>query len=120
MKTESSDKECLPVFIPRSTTSTEANLTGSWRFLRPRYDEKTAPCSAGCPTGEDIGRIEMLTAQGQFKEAWETILKENPFPAVCGRVCYHPCQTVCNRGEFDDAIATAWNGFSPTPPRATN
>lgn len=105
MKSESSGKGALPVFIPRSTTSTESNLTGSWRFLRPRYDEKTAPCSAGCPTGEDIGRIEMLVAQGQFKEAWETILKENPFPATCGRVCYHPCEAVCNRGDFDDAIA---------------
>ena len=105
MNNETSGRMQSPVFIPRSSTSTEANLTGSWRFLRPRYDEKTAPCSAGCPTGEDIGRIEMLAAQGQFKEAWETIRKENPFPAVCGRVCYHPCEGVCNRGEFDDPIA---------------
>lgn len=85
--------------------STESNKTGSWRFLRPRYDEKTAPCSTACPAGEDIARIEMLTTQGLFKEAWETILKENPFPAVCGRVCYHPCEGRCNRGEFDEAIA---------------
>ncbi len=95
----------IPLLIPRSSTSTEGNLTGSWRFLRPCYDEKTAPCSTGCPTGEDIGRIEMLTAQGQFKEAWETILLENPLPAVCGRVCFHPCEAVCNRAEFDKAVA---------------
>ncbi|NLI33851.1 MAG: hypothetical protein GX422_13900, partial [Deltaproteobacteria bacterium] len=69
-----------PLYIPRSFTSTEENKTGSWRFLRPRYDEKTAPCSVSCPAGEDIGRIEMLVAQGLFKEAWETILQENPFP----------------------------------------
>jgi len=94
-----------PLFIPRSHLTTESNKTGSWRFLRPRYDEKTAPCSAACPAGEDIGRIEMLTTQGLFKEAWETILKENPFPGVCGRVCFHPCEQVCNRGEFDEAIA---------------
>jgi NADPH-dependent glutamate synthase beta subunit-like oxidoreductase len=95
-----------PIHImPRSTLSTEANKTGSWRYLRPRYDEKTAPCSAACPAGEDIGRIEMLTAQGLFKEAWETILRENPFPGVCGRVCFHPCERSCNRGEFDDPIA---------------
>ncbi|HBD08765.1 MAG TPA: glutamate synthase, partial [Syntrophobacteraceae bacterium] len=85
--------------------TTESNKTGSWRFLRPRYDEKTAPCSAACPAGEDIARIEMLTAQGLFKEAWETVLQENPFPAVCGRVCFHPCETACNRGEFDEPIA---------------
>ncbi|SHE55879.1 NADPH-dependent glutamate synthase beta chain [Desulfacinum infernum DSM 9756] len=91
--------------IPRSFTTTESNKTGSWRFLKPRYDEKTAPCSAACPAGEDIARVEMLVAQGLFKEAWETILQENPFPAVCGRVCFHPCEGVCNRKEFDDAIA---------------
>lgn len=94
-----------PVFISRSLTTTEANKTGSWRFLRPRYDEKTAPCSAACPAGEDIGRIEMLATQGLFKEAWETILQENPFPAVCGRVCYHPCEGICNRKDFDEAVA---------------
>lgn len=99
------DLKTPPVFIPRSHLTTESNKTGSWRFLRPRYDEKTAPCSAACPAGEDIGRIEMLTAQGLFKEAWETVLKENPFPGVCGRVCFHPCEEVCNRGEFDEAIA---------------
>ncbi|MBP1720953.1 MAG: porD, partial [Deltaproteobacteria bacterium] len=91
--------------FPRSYISTEANKTGSWRFLKPRYEEKTAPCSAACPAGEDIARVEILTTQGMFKEAWETILRENPFPAVCGRVCYHPCESRCNRGEFDEAIA---------------
>jgi len=92
-------------FIPRSSTTTESNKTGSWRFLQPRYDEKTAPCSAACPAGEDIARLEMLVAQGLFKEAWETILQENPFPGVCGRVCFHPCEGVCNRGAFDEPIA---------------
>lgn len=95
----------IPLFIPRSHVSTAGNKTGSWRFLRPRYDEKTAPCSAACPAGEDIGRIAMLTAQGLFKEAWEAILKENPLPGVCGRVCFHPCEPACNRGEFDEAVA---------------
>jgi NADPH-dependent glutamate synthase beta subunit-like oxidoreductase/NAD-dependent dihydropyrimidine dehydrogenase PreA subunit len=94
-----------PLYISRSHLTTESNKTGSWRFLRPRYDEKTAPCSAACPAGEDIARIEMLTTQGYFKEAWETILQENPFPAVCGRVCFHPCEGACNRGDFDEAIA---------------
>ena len=94
-----------PLIIPCSYLTTESNKTGSWRFLRPRYDEKTSPCSAACPSGEDIARIQMLTAQGSFKEAWETILMENPFPGVCGRVCYHPCEFQCNRGEFDESVA---------------
>lgn len=97
--------DACSVFISRSSLTSEGNKTGSWRFLKPRYQEKTAPCSAACPAGEDIGRIEMLTAQGQLKEAWETILRENPFPGVCGRVCYHPCEPACNRGHFDEIIA---------------
>ena len=104
MSTQDKTKDVISLFVPHSYLTTESNKTGAWRFLRPLYDEKTAPCSAVCPAGEDIGRIEMLTAQGLFKEAWETILKENPFPAVCGRVCYHPCEKQCNRGEFDEAI----------------
>ena len=62
----------------------------------------------------------MLTAQGLFKEAWETILRENPFPGVCGRVCFHPCEGVCNRGEFDDPIAIhSWSASLPTRRSAT-
>ncbi len=90
--------------ISRSSISTEVNMTGSWRFVRPGYDEKTAPCSSACPAGEDIARIEMLAGQGMFPAAWETILRENPFPAVCGRVCFHPCERVCNRGGMDSPV----------------
>ncbi|MDO9529143.1 MAG: NAD(P)-binding protein [Syntrophales bacterium] len=97
--------EAIPLLVPHSYLTTESNKTGSWRFLKPRYEEKTSPCSTACPAGEDIGQIEMLTARGLFKEAWETILRENPFPGVCGRVCYHPCEKICNREEFDKAIA---------------
>jgi len=93
-----------PMRISRSNISTEINKTGSWRFVRPGYDEKTAPCSSVCPAGEDIARIEMLVGQGMFPAAWETILRENPFPAVCGRVCFHPCEGVCNRGQMDSPV----------------
>jgi NADPH-dependent glutamate synthase beta subunit-like oxidoreductase/ferredoxin len=97
--------EEIPLFFPRSSTSTENNKTGSWRYMRPLYAEKTAPCSAACALGEDIPRIEMLAAQGMLKEAWQTILDENPFPSVCGRVCFHPCESACNRGQLDEPIA---------------
>jgi len=93
------------LYMPRTSMTTEGNKTGSWRFLRPRYEEKTSPRSTACPAGEDIARIEMLITQGAFKEAWETILMENPLPGVCGRVCYHPCEGRCNRREFDAAVA---------------
>ena len=100
----SSFKE-LPLFIPHSHTSTAVNKTVSWRFFHPKYDEKTAPCSAACPVGQDIARIEMLTSSGLLKDAWQLILNENPFPAVCGRVCFHPCESACNRSNLDAPIA---------------
>ncbi len=94
-----------PLFMPKTYKTTESNKTGSWRFLKPRYEDKTSPCSAACPAGEDIAMIEMLTSQGLFKEAWETILRENPLPGICGRVCFHPCEGICNRKDFDSSIA---------------
>jgi NADPH-dependent glutamate synthase beta subunit-like oxidoreductase len=94
-----------PLFMSRSHVTTESNKTGTWRYIRPRYQEKTSPCSAACPAGEDVARIEMLAGQSAFKEAWETILLENPFPGVCGRVCFHPCESECNRKNFDSPIA---------------
>jgi NADPH-dependent glutamate synthase beta subunit-like oxidoreductase/ferredoxin len=97
--------EKISLFISRSNISTEINKTGTWRFVRPIYHEKTAPCSAACPAGEDIARIEMLSNQRRYHDAAETILLENPFPAICGRVCFHPCETACNRADFDDPVA---------------
>ncbi len=97
--------ENIPLFISRSNISTEINKTGSWRFARPRYDEKTAPCGAACPVGEDIARIEMLAHRGLLKDAIDLILMENPFPSVCGRVCFHPCEAACNRSDFDAPVA---------------
>ncbi|MEE4261654.1 MAG: FAD-dependent oxidoreductase [Desulfobacteraceae bacterium] len=104
MKYSTIDKQ-LPLFIPHSSITTAVNKTGSWRFFHPKYEEKTAPCSAACPVGQDIPRIEMLTSRGQVKDAWQKILNENPFPAICGRVCFHPCESACNRAGMDDPIA---------------
>ena len=95
----------LPVYIARSRQTTEANKTGTWRVMSPAYEEKTSPCSAACPAGEDIALIQMLTSRGLFKEAWEKILMENPFPSICGRVCHHPCENMCNRKQFDEPVA---------------
>ncbi|MBW2603132.1 MAG: FAD-dependent oxidoreductase [Deltaproteobacteria bacterium] len=105
MATKPKQAEKVSLFISRSNISTEINKTGTWRFMRPKFLEKTAPCSAACPAGEDIARIEMLSNQGRYKDAIETILLENPFPSVCGRVCFHPCETVCNRAGLDDPVA---------------
>ncbi|NQU65134.1 MAG: FAD-dependent oxidoreductase [SAR324 cluster bacterium] len=94
----------VSLYYPRSYHSTENNKTGSWRFARPDYQNKTAPCSTACPVGTHIPQVEMLAAAGDFKAALKTILRENPFPAVCGRVCFHPCENSCNRIAVDEIV----------------
>ncbi|MBI5118981.1 FAD-dependent oxidoreductase [Candidatus Poribacteria bacterium] len=81
------------------------NLTGTWRYLRPRYEKKLAPCIAACPAGERIEAWIRLIEEKQYFEAWQLIKAVNPFPRICGRVCFHPCETECNRGRLDRPIA---------------
>ena len=81
------------------------NKTGSWRYLRPKYQNQVAPCSQGCPAGNDIEGFIRQIGLGNYQKAWQILKEENPFPKVCGRVCYHPCETVCNRSELDHGIA---------------
>jgi 2-oxoacid:acceptor oxidoreductase delta subunit (pyruvate/2-ketoisovalerate family) len=81
------------------------NKTGAWRTQRPFYEDKTPPCNAACPAGNDIvGFIQKIT-QDDIEGAWHLIREENPFPGICGRVCFHPCETKCNRGSLDEPIA---------------
>jgi NADPH-dependent glutamate synthase beta subunit-like oxidoreductase len=88
-----------------SLASTLYNKTGSWRYMRPLYVDKTPPCNDTCPAGEDIVGYLNLIRQGRYQEGWELIMQENPFPGVCGRVCPHPCESQCNRTELGGAIA---------------
>ena len=88
-----------------STTSSLENKTGSWRFASPVFIHRTSPCNEQCPAGEDIAGYMVLAAQGRFEDAWQLIMKRNPFPAVMGRVCYHSCETKCNRAEHDKAVS---------------
>jgi len=64
-----------------------------------------SPCQHACPLGIDIPGYINLVAQGRFEDALAIIEKENPFPAICGRVCHHPCELKCRRGELDEAVA---------------
>jgi 2-oxoacid:acceptor oxidoreductase delta subunit (pyruvate/2-ketoisovalerate family) len=81
------------------------NKTGAWRAQRPFYEDKTPPCNAACPVGNDIVAFIQKAAQGDFEGAWDLIKKENPFPGICGRVCFHPCESKCNRASYDEPIA---------------
>jgi len=81
------------------------NKTGAWRAQRPFYEDKTPPCRAACPAGNDIVAFIQKITQGDFEGAWNVIKEENPFPGICGRVCFHPCESKCNRGDYDEPIA---------------
>lgn len=96
-------KDIPPISISLGTM--EWHKTGTWRYLKPRYVVKTAPCNEACPAGNDIEGFMVLTREGKFREAWERIKEENPFPGVCGRVCFHPCESSCNRREYDEALS---------------
>ncbi len=79
--------------------------TGAWRSRRPRYVEAAAPCHGACPAGEAIpGWIQHARA-GDHAAAWRLLREDNPFPAITGRVCGHPCESVCNRRAHDGAVA---------------
>lgn len=63
------------------------------------------PCNHACPAGENIQEWLSLATTGKYREAWEVIVRDNPFPAIHGRVCYHPCESHCNRQQFDSAVS---------------
>jgi len=65
----------------------------------------TAPCKAACPAHISVQGYVALVAQGRFQEALKLIKEENPLPAICGRVCHHPCESVCTRGQVDEPVA---------------
>jgi len=93
-----------PFAITLDVGSSRANKTGSWRTERPVYVHRLAPCSQGCPAGEDVQQWLYHAEEGDYEGAWRGIVATNPLPAVIGRVCYHPCETACNRAQLDEAV----------------
>ncbi|SNY59241.1 NAD(P)-binding protein [Paractinoplanes atraurantiacus] len=78
---------------------------GPARARRPVYLDLLPPCNAGCPAGENIQEWLALTRAGEHERAWRALVAANPLPAVHGRVCYHPCESVCNRAELDSPVS---------------
>ena len=93
-----------PFAITLNVDSSLANHTGSWRVERPQYVSLMPPCNNACPAGENIQNWLYIAEDGSYEQAWRALIAENPFPAIMGRVCYHPCQTACNRAQFDEAV----------------
>ncbi len=93
-----------PFAITLDPGSSLANKTGSWRSERPVYVDRLPPCNAQCPAGEDIQGWLFHAESGHYEAAWRHLTRDNPFPAIMGRVCYHSCEGVCNRGKIDDPV----------------
>jgi len=95
-----------PFAITLDIGSSRANKTGAWRTERPEYVHRMPPCNDACPAGENVQAWLYEAEEGGagYERAWRKIMEDNPFPAVMGRVCYHPCETVCNRGQLDESV----------------
>ncbi len=98
-------KKQLPFAITLDPGTSLANLTGSWRTEKPVYLDRLPPCNNACPAGENIQGWLYHAEEGDYETAWQLLMRENPMPAVMGRVCYHPCEGACNRADLDEAVA---------------
>ncbi|QOV33736.1 NAD(P)-binding protein [Streptomyces ferrugineus] len=93
-----------PFAITLDVGSSLANRTGAWRTERPEYVHRLPPCNQACPAGENIQQWLFHAESGDYESAWRQLMRDNPLPAVMGRVCYHPCETACNRVQVDNAV----------------
>jgi len=97
-------------------------VLNSIKYFRHEYDEHIrnkhcragvckdlfiSPCQNACPAGVNVPGYIALISAGRFKDAYNLIRKENPFPSVCGRVCTHPCESKCRRAQLDEPVAIA-------------
>lgn len=106
--------------------TSESRLTGTWRSALPNYQNQPSPCLTACPVGGRIAEWVKQVKDGDLHGAWVTLADNNPFPAIAGRICHHPCESACNRKDHDEtvgicslerfvgdtAIAKGW-GFEP-------
>jgi 2-oxoacid:acceptor oxidoreductase delta subunit (pyruvate/2-ketoisovalerate family) len=93
-----------PFAITLDVGSSLANKTGSWRTMRPVYVDRLPPCNHACPAGENIQGWLYHAEGGDYEAAWRLLVEDNPLPATMGRVCYHPCESACNRATVDEAV----------------
>jgi NADPH-dependent glutamate synthase beta subunit-like oxidoreductase len=102
---EASNKN-LPFAITLDVGTSLGNKTGSWRTERAQYVDRLPPCNHACPAGENIQAWLYEAEEGGegYERAWRKLVEDNPFPAIMGRVCYHPCETDCNRAQLDESV----------------
>lgn len=90
---------------PLASLGSGKRRAGPVRTQKPVYVDLLPPCNAGCPAGENIQAWLSHAKAGRHEAAWRQLTADNPFPAIHGRVCYHPCETACNRGLMDGAVS---------------
>lgn len=88
-----------------TTGTTEVFKTGTWRAALPQHIHAPSPCHAACPVNGDIAEWIGRARARDFRGAWEILTRHNPFPAVAGRICHHPCEAACNRAGYDGSLA---------------
>ncbi|MDA8235314.1 MAG: NAD(P)-binding protein [Clostridia bacterium] len=98
--------EVLKKEIPTIWTTgwTDIMNTGTWRSAMPIYQKRKSPCQDICPVNGEIPTWLQNLKSENLEEAWLEIVAKNPFPAVTGRVCHHPCESKCNRKEYDGEV----------------
>ena len=89
---------------PLDLTHEKRNV-GPQRIQRPIYTDLLPTCNNACPAGENIQAWLAHAQAGRFKEAWQSLTENNPMPGIHGRVCYHPCESACNRGRLDASVS---------------
>lgn len=88
-----------------TTGSTEAIRTGTWRAAIPRHVQAPSPCHRACPVNGDIAEWIGLARERDFRGAFNVLARHNPFPAIAGRICHHPCEAACNRATLDESLS---------------
>jgi NADPH-dependent glutamate synthase beta subunit-like oxidoreductase len=84
--------------------TSHAEGTGPLRFRRPEYTDFMPPCNSACPAGENIQAWLSHAQAGNYYEAYQQLMEDNPFPAIMGRVCVKACETGCNRNHIDNTV----------------
>jgi len=108
-------QDCIaacPVNLPNDFEFGHTNRTAIYRLFPQAVPntflidkQETTPCKVACPIHQDAGGYVTLVSKGKYAEAMEVIRRANPLPAICGRVCFHPCEGECRRNVVDEPIS---------------
>ena len=94
--------QASPLWTTRTTLDRK---TGTWRDAIPDYRTLPSPCLGACPVNGHIADWIGHIHKQEYHAAWLVLMDNNPFPAIAGRICHHPCETVCNRQYLDESIS---------------